>query len=351
MRQPSALFAASIALVVPAHPAFPHDGSGATTAEAKMELSQAPEIPAAPPFLPEVKAPENNPTTAEKVELGYLLFFDRRLSRDDSMSCSTCHLPEMAYTDGKDKSPKVGGMNKRNAPSVQNLGTHASFYWDGRMPTLEAVCQAAWKGQLGADPAAVASKLNLIPGYQARFERAFQKEASPENVPMAFAAFLRVLQSGNAPWDRFEGGDATAVSKDVRAGFEVFKKDAECALCHVPPLYTDADYHNVGVGAFAPEAERDKGRTDATKDSKDDGKFKTPSLRDLGKTGPYFHDGSSKTLDEAIDFLLGGGKKNPNLDPKLKPHKLSRKKKAQLKAFLESLAGASTFPVAPANLP
>ncbi|TMD67695.1 MAG: cytochrome-c peroxidase [Chloroflexi bacterium] len=315
-------------------------------AEAVQKLPPAPPIPETPPFLPAVEESRDNPTTPDKVWLGYQLFFDKRLSRDGSMSCESCHHPELAWTSGNATDPKVGGTNKRNAPSMENVAYYQSFYWDGRAPTMEAVSAAAWKGQLGADPDAIAAKLNGILGYRAQFQRAFKEDATGKNIPMAMAAFLRALKTGNSKWDKFEQGEGDAVSMEARRGYRVFQ-NARCTLCHVPPLYTDSQFHNVGVGFDKPEAERDHGRMDATKDAKDDGKFKTPGLRDVAKTGPYFHDGSVATLSEAIDFMVKGGIKNPNRDEKLKPSRLSARDRKALQAFLESLTGTATFTKAP----
>ncbi len=319
-------------------------------AEPSIPLPPAPPIPPTPLFLPNLEAPKENPITPEKVQLGYQLFFEKVLSKDGSMSCESCHHPNLAWTEGQAVSPKVGGaMNKRNAPTMLNVAYHTSFYWDGRSPTVEAVCKAAWTGQLGADPASVATALNTNAMYRSQFMRAFNSPATADNIPMALASFLRALKSGNSPYDRFEQGDKKAVSAEAKRGFEVFRK-ANCALCHVPPLYTDFQFHNAGIGWDLGE-KRDHGRMDATKDPKDDGKFKTPTLRDIAKTAPYFHDGSVKTLAEAIDVMSAGGKKNPNLDEKLKPAKLSKKDKAALKAFLESLTGEATFTSSPSELP
>jgi cytochrome c peroxidase len=308
--------------------------------EPKVELPPAPPLPASPLGLPTLLGPEDNPTTAEKAALGHALFFDARLSKDGSMACVACHLIEKAYTSGAAVDAKVGGaLNTRNAPSMLNVGYHSSFYWDGRQPTLEAVSNAAWKGQLGADPQAVAATLNAVPAYRASFQRAFGEDATAANIPKALAAWLRALQSGNSPWDRAQAGDAKALSTDAQAGFALFTKKG-CASCHVPPLFTDSDFHNVGLGD-------DPGRKDATKDDADFGRFKTPSLRNVALTGPYFHDGKTATLDEAIAVMARGGQKNPRLDPKLKPQTLSKREAAQLKAFLESLTGESTYSSAP----
>jgi cytochrome c peroxidase len=324
--------------------------AAADLAEEVQKLPPPPPIPDTPIFLPAVEEPQDNPTTPEKVWLGYQLFFDKRLAKDGSMSCESCHHPELAWTSGNAVDPKVGGApNKRNAPTMENVAYYRSFYWDGRAPTMEAVSAAAWKGQLGADPDAVATKLNAIAAYRAQFQRAFKEDATGKNVPMALAAFLRALKTGNAPWDKFEQGEGDAVSMEVRRGYRVFQK-ARCTLCHVPPLYTDAEFHNVGVGYDKPEADRDHGRMDATKDPKDDGKFKTPMLRDIAKTGPYFHDGSVSSLSDAVDFMLKGGIKNPNRDEKLKPNRLSAKDRKALQAFLESLTGTPTY-VKPPELP
>ena len=316
-------------------------------AEAVQKLPPAPPIPETPVFLPAVEESRDNPTTPDKVWLGYQLFFDKRLSRDGSMSCESCHHPELAWTSGNATDPKVGGTNKRNAPTMENVAYYQSFYWDGRAPTMEAVSAAAWKGQMGAEPDAIAAKLNAIVGYRAQFQRAFKEDANAKNVPMALAAFLRALKTGNSKWDKFEQGEGDAVSMEARRGYRVFQ-NARCTLCHVPPLYTDSQFHNGGVGYDKPDADRDHGRMDATKEAKDDGKFKTPTLRDIAKTGPYFHDGSVKTLAEAVEFMVNGGKKNPNLDEKLKPNrKLSARDRKALQAFLESLTGAATFTKAP----
>jgi cytochrome c peroxidase len=312
----------------------------------------APPIPPTPAFLPSVVDSPENPNTPEKVALGHLLFFDKRISKDGSMACESCHHPNRAWTDGQAVSAKVGGaLNTRNSPTMVNLAYHTSFYWDGRMPTLEAVCNAAWTGQLGAKPDDIAQKLNGIASYRPYFQRAFDSGATSMNVPMALASFLRALKSGDAPWDKFEQGDQRAVTKQVKAGFQVFRH-AGCAACHVPPLYTDLLFHNVGIGSDKPADKQDHGRMNATKDPKDDGQFKTPTLRNIELTDPYFHDGSVASLDQAIDLMIAGGIKNPNLDEKLKhPVKVKPKDRKALKAFLLSLTGTSTFTGPPTALP
>ena len=304
--------------------------------EPKIELAAAPELPKLPVGLPELPAPPENPTTAEKAELGWKLFFDKRVSKDGTMACAQCHEIARAYTSANAVDTKVGGaMNKRNTPTVLNLAFHTSYYWDGRMPTLETVSNAAWKGQLGADPVVTAKALNEVPVYKAMFERAFGEPASAENVPRAFAAFFRTLNNGNSAWDRAQAKEKNALSAEATEGFKVFNAKG-CATCHVPPLFTNFEFENAGIGD-------DAGRKDATKADADAGKFKVPSLRNVALTAPYFHDGQTKTLEEAIAYMARGGTKNPNLSAKLKPQKLSAKEAKALKAFLESLSGESTY--------
>ncbi|MCA2977125.1 MAG: c-type cytochrome [Myxococcaceae bacterium] len=306
----------------------------------KVELPPARALSQPLPGLVEPRAPDGDPVTAEKAELGWTLFFDPRLSKDGSMACAQCHHLDKAYTSGNVVDVKVGGaVNKRNSPTVVGLGVHPAFYWDGRMPTLEAVSAAAWKGQLGADPGSVSKALNAVPVYEAMFVRAFGEPATAENVPRALASFFRALNTGASAWDRAQAGDAAAMSKDAKAGEALFLKGG-CAGCHAPPLFSDLGFHSLGLGD-------DAGRFDATKDEADRGKFKTPSLRNVALTAPYFHDGSAKTLDEAIALMARGGAASPPKDPKLKPVKWSPAQAAQVRAFLEALTGELTFPSAP----
>lgn len=306
----------------------------------KLELPAAAALPAHPAGLPAVPASAENPLTAEKAELGWKLFYDKRLSKDGSMACARCHLLNRAFTTGNALDAKVGGaMNKRNSPSVLNLAFHPTWYWDGRAATLEAVSAAAWKGQLGADPVASAQALNEVPVYKAMFERAFGEPATADNVPKALASFFRTLNNGNSPWDRAQAGEKNAMPSDAAEGFKLFNSKG-CVTCHVPPLFTTFEFENVGIGD-------DAGRKDATRADADQGKFKVPSLRNVALTAPYFHDGSAATLDDAIALMAKGGNNNPNLSTKLKAQKLTAKESRQLKLFLESLTGTSTYTAEP----
>jgi cytochrome c peroxidase len=237
-----------------------------------------------------------------------------------------------------------GAMNTRHTPTLWNVGYNDLYYWDGRAETLVKQIIAAWKGQMGGDPATVGAALAKIPGYQVQFKTIYGGDPTEETIAKSLAAFVRTLRSGDSPWDKFEAGDKTAVSDDAKKGFEIFRNKAGCGACHAPPLYTDNGFHNVGIGYGKDVKEPDTGRGKITKDKKDDGAFKTPTLRSVTTDAPYFHDGSVATIEEAVDVMLGGGIKNDNLDAKLKPVKLSKAERDQLLAFVKALeAPMATF--------
>jgi cytochrome c peroxidase len=291
--------------------------------------------------------PLDNPSTPEKIELGKMLFFDKRLSKDNKMSCETCHLPERGWTDGKAFSTKFDGMlNTRHTPTLYNVGFYERWYWDGRAATLEGQITAAWKGQMGGDVEQVAMTLNGIDGYKKAFQNAMGGPATPDTIAKALAAFVRSLRSEDAPWDRFEKGDKAAVSDVVRAGFEVFRgsNKANCSLCHLPPLFTDGLFHNTGIGFDKEKPDMGRGQALANANPNDPnaaammGAFKTPTLRSVAESGPYFHDGRAKTLEEAVDIMLAGGIDNPNRDEKLKKREITGPERMALIEFIKALA-------------
>jgi cytochrome c peroxidase len=232
-------------------------------------------------------------------------------------------------------------MNTRHTPSVYNTGYYTSWYWDGRAKTLEGQITAAWKAQIGADPVKAAAVIAAVPGYQATFQKVFGAAPDADNVPKALAAFLRTLNSGEAPWDRHVAGDTTAVSADAVAGHELFVGKAGCAACHTPPLYSDSLFHNIGLEAG--KTNPDPGRQAVTKDAKDLSAFKTPSLRSVGIAGPYFHDGSVSSLEGAVRYMASGGKADPNKSGLLIDRKLSEREIGQLVAFLNTLTSDERF--------
>lgn len=299
-------------------------------------------IPAAPPLAPPPRGLPPLPDgpfeqTAAKVELGALLFFEPRLSATSTRSCAGCHQPARGWADGEARSTTVAGKpNLRHTPTLFNVGWHRTWAWDGSMQTLEAQILTHWEGQLGGAPEVVAAALSRSPGYVARFQRVFEAAPARERVAEALAAYVRSLSSGDSPWDRHEAGERGAVGSDAIDGFAVFSERAGCAVCHPPPLYTDHGFH-ARAGAGADQA--DPGRARVTADAADQGAFKTPGLRGLVHTAPYFHDGSAATLDAAVDAELARGSVA-----------LDANQRRQLLAFLAALS-PPLEPVPPPELP
>jgi len=281
--------------------------------------------------------PADNPMTPEKVALGRQLWFDTRLSGDGAHSCYGCHVCEKGLTDGLPKA--IGANNKtlpRSSPTLWNIAYHKEFYWDGRSKTLEDQAMAAWtKANMGANAEETVKKLNAIAGYKQQFQKVFGGDATPAFVVKALAAYERTIISGDTAWDKFRGGDTAALNDSAKRGWQVFQ-DAKCTNCHDGLLLTDQQYHNVGIGMDAKEP--DVGRFTVTKKPEDTGAFKTPTLRDISKSAPYFHDGSAATLGDAIDVMLGGGKANEHLDKKnLQKHEITKEQREDLLNFLKSL--------------
>ncbi|MGI8732575.1 MAG: cytochrome-c peroxidase [Pyrinomonadaceae bacterium] len=281
--------------------------------------------------------PDDNPMSPEKVALGRQLYFDERLSGDGSRSCYSCHVCEKGLTDGLAKS--VGAFNKqlpRSSPTLWNIGYHKEFYWDGRSPSLEKQALAAWTGaNMGAKADEIAAKLNGIEGYHSQFHKVFGGDATSDNIVKAIAAFERTIISGDTAWDRYRAGDSSAMSEAAVRGWNVFQA-IKCTNCHDGALLTDQQYHNVGIGM--DQKEPDVGRFKVTNKPEDTGAFKTPTLRDVAKSAPYFHDGSAKTLEEALDIMLGGGKPNEHLDKKnLVKHDVLPDQREALLEFLKTL--------------
>jgi cytochrome c peroxidase len=309
--------------------------------------------PASETFVPEIQPlpaglttyeamtiPADNPMTPEKVALGRQLFFDERLSIDGSKSCYSCHVCEHGLTDGLPKA--IGAGNKqltRSSPTLWNIGYHKEFYWDGRSGSLEKQAMAAWTGGnmgVGEKTADIVGKINALQGYKSQFQKVFQSDATPDNIMKAIAAYERTIISGNTAWDRWKAGDKSALSESAVRGWNIFQA-IKCNNCHDGVLFTDQQYHNVGIGMDAKEP--DVGRFKVSNKPEDTGAFKTPTLRDIAKSAPYFHDGSAKTLEEAVDIMLAGGKPNDHLDKKnLQAHKLLPEQREDLLNFLRSLS-------------
>jgi cytochrome c peroxidase len=304
-------------------------------------LAAADAGPKVPLGLLPVRFPKDNQHNAAKAELGKLLYFDKRLSKDGTVSCATCHHPKFAFTDGQPVSAGIQGQKGgRSAPTVINRAYSLAQFWDGRAGSLEeqAIGPMANPIEMGNTHAAVVKTIQGIPGYAPLFKQAFgSEEVSIDAIAKAIATFERTVLSGNAPFDRYVAGNKKAMPPAAIRGWDVYRNKAKCDQCHEGVNFTTNAYHNLGVGTDKPKP--DAGRMDFTKSEADWGAFKTPTLRDIARTAPYMHDGSLKTLEEVVDFYDKGGIPNKNLDERMKPLNLTAQEKADLVEFLKALNG------------
>lgn len=311
-----------------------------------------------------VPVPAHNPQTREKAELGKKLFFDRRLSGDGTMSCATCHNPELAFTDGLDISLSYPTTkNWRNSPTLINVAYRKYLFHDGRAQTLEeqALFPMMSAFEMNKNLDYLEEHIRSVPEYAGEFRKVFNGEVTRERIAMAIASFERTLISKNAPLDLFLNGDGKALSAGAKKGLEVFKGKGRCIDCHYGADLTDDKFYALNVPEnpkllndpmvtatmrFVAKVyhyddyrnlKEDPGRYLITKDRKDWKAFRTPTLRDISKTGPYMHNGVFETLDQVIDFFdRGGGEANTAL----KPLGLTAEEKKDLKIFLtEALTG------------
>lgn len=304
----------------------------------------------APAGLPAVNFPAGNPPTAEAIALGRRLFYDPQLSSDNTISCATCHNPAVYFSDGLPVAKGINGQTgTRNSPSLLNAAYNSLQFLDGRSASLEAQAgePIANPKEMNLPHEACVTKLQTNQSYQQEFNQVFGSGSiTMEKIEKAIASFERTFLSGNSPFDKYQfGGDKQALSEPAIRGLEIFsnKNKGNCATCHTigekSALFTDGQFHNLGAGMDSSGELKDLGRFNQTKIETDRGAFRTPSLRNVAKTAPYLHDGSLKTLKEVIDFYLGGGSSNPQLDKEIKPLILSAQERQDLVAFLESLTG------------
>ncbi|MDR3702333.1 MAG: cytochrome c peroxidase [Candidatus Sulfopaludibacter sp.] len=310
--------------------------------------------PQPPLGLPPLTWPRENAYSAAKVELGRYLYFERRISADESVSCASCHAPEHAFTDGAAVSTGIKlQKGNRSAPTVINRAYSLAQFWDGRAATLEEQAKGPMANpiEMGNTHEAIAGRLRTIQGYRLLFAKAFgSDEVNIDRVAMAIASFERTVLSGNAPYDRYVNGDKKAMAPAQVRGMKVFFDTAKCDKCHEGANFTLNAYANLGVGTDKPEP--DVGRYAVTHDPRDWGVFKTPTLREISRTAPYMHDGSLPTLEEVVDFYDRGGKPNRNLDANIKPLHLTAEQKSDLVAFLKALNGEGWQSIkAPAEFP
>ena len=289
------------------------------------------------------QVPADNPLTKNKIELGRLLFFDKRMSKDNTISCSTCHIPSLAFTDGQ---PVSAGIKRqqggRSAPTAINRGFSKVQFWDGRALTLEAqsvgpLTNPIEHGFPNNDD--VIAKINTIEGYKKLFNNAFGTSTiTIQQVGKAIASFQRTLLSGNSPFDRFDwDGDEKAISESAKRGKKLFFGKARCNLCHFGTNFSDEKFHNIGIGWGGETV--DVGRYNVTREKKDIGAFKTPTLREISMTAPYMHDGRFATLEEVIEHYSRGGVKNPFLDNQIIPLNLTESEKRDIVEMLRTLNG------------
>lgn len=330
--------------------------------------------------LPQVPVPADNPQTAAGISLGRLLFFDRRLSLNNTISCAMCHVPEMGFANNEIKTAIgfEGRTVRRNAPSVLNAAFRARLFHDGREHSLE---NQIWSPLLASNEMAnpsvgyVVRKIMAIKDYNGLFEKAFNgKKADMNTISMALAQYQRTLVAGNSAFDRWRyGKDERALNEQEKQGFAVFTGPGRCVVCHTVgeqhALFSDDDWHNTGIGyresmmvdrnkpvkvQLAPgvftELDRktldqvtqkpkanDLGLYEMTQNPADRWKYLTPSLRNVELTAPYMHDGSLADLKMVIEFYNRGGIKNQLLDPLLSPLNLGEEEKHALLAFLKTL--------------
>ena len=323
-----------------------NDAAGSRTGTSAERLASEPFLagyarPASTPF------PEDNRYTPEREALGRTLFFDPRLSGSGWISCASCHNPGLSWGDGLPRA--IGhGMKTlgRRTPTILNLAWGQAFFWDGRADTLEAQAlgpiQAA--GEMNLDLSSMIARIDGIPSYKALFAKAYPGEpVAPETVAKAIATFERGVVSPDAPFDRWVAGDDAAISAEAKRGFVVFNTKAACAKCHSGWRFTDDSFHDIGV------AGDDLGRGALLKDIPAvQHAFKTPTLRDADRRGPYMHDGSIATLEAVVDFYDRGGlAARPSLSNDLKPLGLTPEEKRQLLAFMRTL----TSPDRPVQVP
>lgn len=297
-----------------------------------------------PPF------PADNKPTKARIELGKMLFFDPRLSGDGNMSCATCHSPLLGWSDGlptaKGFKSKVLG---RATPTVTNTAYNNLQMWDGRKKSLEDQAMGPMEAtvEMNMDTAKLFRWLNANASYKAAFNKAYPgKKIDADTVSKAIASYERTIISNNSPFDRWVKGDATAMTSQQINGFKLFVGKAKCVACHSAPNFTDNGFHNLGLASFGID-KPDMGRYSQRPIKLMKGAFKTPTLRDVSLTAPYFHDGSAKTLTEVVAHYNKGGVVKTNLSPNMQKLDLSKSEAADIVAFMKALVS----PHKPVTLP
>lgn len=317
------------------------------------ELRSVWQLPATPP------SPAENTWTEERAELGKKLFFDPRLGGTGQVTCASCHMPERGWSDGQVTSRRFLGRDTRlNSPGLANIGFNTIVFWDGRVTTLEEQGFVAQGEAADINAGSTVStedvvrRLAAIPGYQELFAKAYPGEGvTRKSIAKALASFQRGIVSRDTPFDRWVAGDSSAMTAQQVNGFRLFLDPAKgaCAGCHQPPNFTDNGFHNLGLKSYG-EPGALPGRHKVRPLQVMHGAFKTPPLRDVGLTRPYFHDGSAATLRDVVEHYARGGDVRTNLSPSFRKAELTDKEKDDLVAFLGALTAEPrpfAYPVLP----
>lgn len=293
-------------------------------------------------ILPPVPHPKDNQSNAARIELGKKLFFDPRLSGDGNMSCATCHSPLFGWSDGlataKGFQSKVLG---RASPTVINTGYNFLQMWDGRKKSLEdqAMGPMLSNEEMNMNIPKLIAFLKSNQQYSKNFAAAYPKQEIGEiTIAKAIATFERTVISNNSPFDKWIKGDKKAMTKEQVLGFKLFinPEKGNCAVCHSPPNFTDNGFHNIGLASFGNK-NPDLGRYAQRPLKLMKGAFKTPTLRDISDTAPYFHDGSAANLSEVVIHYIKGGVVKTNLSPNMKALSLTDKESKAIVEFLRAL--------------
>lgn len=304
-----------------------------------------------------VPQPSDNKLTPQRVELGKLLYFDTRLSSSGKISCATCHHPNRGWTDMVDEPKAVGhegAVGPRNSPTVLNTAYQMHQFWDGRVRTLEQQALGPIEAdvEMNMPLEVLIPKLNKIEGYTKLFKEAYPDSGgviTKEYLAKAIASFERTAVSQESPFDKFVKGDKEAISADAQEGFRLFLNKAHCVDCHDGFNFTDGSFHNIGLNDEELDG-KELGRYLVKRRAAWYGVFKTPTLRDITKSYPYFHDGSAKTLEETTAICGNGGRYNHNVKNKstfIVDRNLNKEEIAKIVSFLESLEG----PDVPVEIP
>lgn len=299
------------------------------------------------PLLGLEKLETNDPPTLQTAQLGRLLFYDKRLSKDGTVSCASCHEVGVGFSSQTALSKGVGEvLGKRKSPVILNRAFQSTQFWDGSAASLEAQVLGPIENplEMATTRDKVVETLAGIKGYAPYFVRAFgTPNITIALVQRAIADFERTLLSGGSRYDHWihQTGQVQFTDLEIR-GLDLFN-ERECHICHTAPSFTDGLFHNTGVafknGAFADEGRYGFTKTQGNPHDSELGAFKTPTLRNLTKHSPYMHDGSIPTLEAVIEFYNNGGVKNPHLDPDIIRLGLQPQDKTALLAFLHTLEG------------